>query len=283
MSLDVALWESQLFLGTPPKSDWKAVNDEQSTFLIKVHKQIPIDKKKTSGIASVEKKDIEDFFQKHGFPEVNYLTPPSSKELFIAGYLEQKVIWKYDCEDAILNARNGIKYNAIKFSQNNKTWSIFKKPGHNHPIAEIATQNNNLVCLTFVDEPPKNHAISYFDLLDTAKSLTEKVGKKLSYKTLIIPKINYSGDSNSDWLSNMEISDDINQKWKLKQPIFKSRILMSHFGKKKQVNPLKTKVEPEEKKFIFDSPFLIWFTYKGEVSHIAYLMEEHWADPQDFR
>lgn len=283
MSLDIALWEGQLFLGTPPKSDWKAVNDEQSTFLIKVHKQIPIDKKKASGIASIEKKDIENFLQKHGFPEVNYLGPPGSKELFIAGYLEQKIIWKNPCEDAILNARNGIKYNAIKFSQNNKTWSIFKKSGHNHPIAEIATQDNELVCLTFVDEPPKNHAISYFDLIDTAKSLTEKVGEKLTYKTLIIPKIKYSGDSNNDWLSNMEISDDINQNWKLKQPIFKSRILISNFGSKKRKKPLKTVDDKEEKKFTFDSPFLIWFTYKGEVSHVAYLIEDHWDDPGDYR
>ena len=282
MSLDIALWEGQLFLGTPPKSDWKAVNDEQSTFLIKVHKQIPVDKKKASGIASVEKEDIEEFLKKCGFPEVK-LNPPDSKELFIAGYLEQKVIWKNTCEDTILNARNGNKYDAIKFSQNNKTWSIFKKPGHSYPIAEIATQDNELVCLTFVDQPPKNHAISYFDLIDAAKDLTEKEGEKLPYKALVIPKIKYSGDSNNNWLSNMEISDEVNQNWKLNKPIFKSRIMMSHFGSKKRVKPLKAGDETEGEDFTFDSPFLIWFTYKGEVAQVAYLIEEHWADPGVYR
>jgi hypothetical protein len=282
MSLDFSLWETQLFLGSPPKSDWKAVNDEQSTFLIKVHKQIPVDKKKASGIASIEKEDIEEFFKKFGFPEV-YLNPPDSKELFIAGYLEQKIIWKNQCEDATLTARNGNKYEAIKFSQNNKTWSIFIKSGHRYPIAEIATQDNELVCLTFVDQPPKDHAISYFDLIDTAKDLTERNGEKLPYKSLIIPKIKYFGDSNNDWLSNMEISDDINQKWKLTQPIFKSRILINNFGNKKRVKPLKAIDDSDEKKFLFDSPFLIWFTYKGEVAHVAYLIEDHWADPGDYR
>ena len=120
--------------------------------------------------------------------------------------MDLAVAWNIRADETKLTGRDGITYDAVKFSKG-KGISMFHNPDHAFPVVKIMGKSDSNVYLTYLATPPKNRAPDYFTMYELAEMLTKEEGSPQKLDQLIFPKIDYEGTINTDWLLNLEVKD----------------------------------------------------------------------------
>jgi len=268
---------------------WFPVNETQKEYLEKFFEKDTAEYDFVKRIASDKREKIKKFLADNGFPKMKVpeISPPS---FFVAGIIDQIVMWLKEGNTIKMKGKDGNIYDAVEF-EDNKSFRVFKSSNYPHPIAVLNTKTEDKVYLTFLDEVNDDETQFGFEMMELTQSITNELNefptrrifidseRPWFFTEVIIPKIDFEGDVDIDWILGMIIVGG----GYIGYAKMKARLRLNHIGARAQAAALlRIDCAPPPLKILkFDRPFMIWFTHQEKVTFVMYVDYDCWKDPGD--
>jgi len=288
--INAALRAADSFLGK--NLPWFPVNEIQKEYLKKFFEKETEEYDFVKRTASNIKAVIQKFLSDNGFPGFNIPNINPKLEFYIATVMDQIVEWLYEGETTKMKGQDGNIYEAAEFDDK-KSVRVLKSGNYPHPVAVLNTKSEDKVYLTFLDAVNDDETQFGFEMTELAQSITDQlkefptnVWKIIDsrrwriFNTVIIPKIDFEGDINMDWIVKMKTIHP----WYISWATMKVKLRLNHIGARAQaaVVAIATGCAPSPSRVLkFDRPFMIWFTHQGKVTFVMYMDYDCWKDPGD--
>lgn len=143
-------------------------------------------------LASWEADKINKFLADHGFSIV--LDPFDADTFGVAAVLNLLMEWLQEATADVI-VQDGTEYEAMRMKEGVQ---FFSSPGHQHPIAQIATKAGDVVYVTIKPTAPTG-----FDLVELVEGIEAKMERCWDYGDLVLPLVDIDEKVGLDWLIGM--------------------------------------------------------------------------------
>lgn len=271
------------FLG--PDRVWRPTNKEQELFLAKFWNRSLCDLDIIKAIATETREQLLAWLEENGWPGFQ-IDPFLPNSFGIGGIFDQLVDWYVPgtrLDQYIRSQNTGDKmYDAVKLKQ---AVRILDMSCHPHPVASaMCKDGRSQVFFTYPNYGCLEHPFDMFFLAQTITQLELKGSSThQDHEGIIIPMLDLATDVNVDWIKDMETDSERagEPPWYISQAKMKARLRLNEFGARAEAAfaGAVTMRGLAPQPFVFDRPFLIWFTLDNVVTFVAYVTEESWSDP----
>jgi len=258
---------------------WSSINLIQEWFLKALFNQCLGDiskltdeeiKRKVSWVAA----ELNKFLSDNGF-QIE-LQEFGKDEFGVVSILKIKVKWLDEGKKIEINSNNqDFEGVLLKTGVN-----IYKAGDYPNSIAQVTTQNGDVVWMSIADKPRGN-----FDLLSFSNYLnSSSLVPDSRYNGVEFPMINLNHQVDISWLVGMKTSDEQDMPWKISQALQQTKFRMNQKGAIAEsavaigVKCLSIEVRPP---LCIDNPFFVAITRQGCVKplFISYCSWDVWANP----
>lgn len=267
---------------------WNAVNGAQERFL---NGPFALGRDKVLGMSEVTSKaawtaeEINDFLRKAGFSiELSKLGPD---EFGMASIFKLALKWlvagsqtyvSYSPESSGLDSKH---YRAADIPASGVVY--YSIPNHEHPVAQILTENGDEVYLTMVNEPIAEENLEAASLMISAPDMTKLEGQ---FDNLVFPMIDLDQEIKLDWIIDMWTRTDSGQRAKIVEALQQTKLRMNHLGAKVDsaaaMKGVFESVSSGPPPCCINQPFLVVIRRPGlsQDLFVGYMDTDSWKEPK---